>query len=195
MPNALSTFLMLSPCRCLPRLLAALVLWLGLGSPNLASARGRYDDVKTPVGWAWSQIKQGEEADFNKRCGTPALDPKKDDDKRWQDDCRKLPARFLVDLLTRAPWRDAVPSKGVRVIGARIVEDIDLENAKLIRAIEIYGSRIEGAITLKRARTESLILLDGSRDWRFRRRRSACREWSVPAQWRGIEERSETARR
>ena len=46
--------------------------------------------------------------------------------------------------------------------GARIVGDVDLENAKLIRAIAIFGSRIEGEISLRRARTDSLISLDGS---------------------------------
>jgi hypothetical protein len=51
-----------------------------------------------------------------------------------------------MDLLTQAPWREQVPSKGIRIAGARILEDIDLENAKLVRAIEIYGSRIDGAI-------------------------------------------------
>lgn len=76
--------------------------------------------------------------------------------------CRKVSARFLEDLLTRAPWCDKVHRAGVQIAGARIVGDIDLENAKLNRPIEIYISRIEGGITLRRARTDGLISLRGS---------------------------------
>jgi hypothetical protein len=61
-------------------------------------------------------------------------------------DCRKLSARFLEDLLTRAPWREAVPFAGVWIKGARIVEDVD-------RSIEIFDSRIEGAINLRYGQT------------------------------------------
>jgi hypothetical protein len=43
--------------------------------------------------WAWSEIKQGNLADFNTHCGTHALDPKEDED--WQDDCRLLSSSFL----------------------------------------------------------------------------------------------------
>jgi uncharacterized protein YjbI with pentapeptide repeats len=68
----------------------------------------------------------------------------------------------VEDLLTRAPWREAVPRAGVRIKGVRITGDVNLENAKLIRPIEIRASRIEGAINLRHARTDSLIRLDGS---------------------------------
>jgi hypothetical protein len=56
--------------------------------------------------WAWSEIKQGNKADFNMHCGTHSLDPKKKED--WRDDCRLLSSRFLETLLTKAPWREAV---------------------------------------------------------------------------------------
>ena len=65
-------------------------------------------------------------------------------------------------MLTREAQQDAKLSAGVRINGARIVENINLENVKLICAIEITGSRIEGAITIRRSHTESVILLDGS---------------------------------
>jgi uncharacterized protein YjbI with pentapeptide repeats len=137
----------------------ALVIWLGLDS---ALGQGLYDDQNTTEGWAWPQIARNEMPDFNERCDTPELDPKDENDARWRDDCRKLSATFLQNVLTRSPWREAIPVAGIQIKGARIVGEIDLENAKLIRPLSILASRIESPITLVNARTDSLIWLEGS---------------------------------
>jgi hypothetical protein len=137
------------------RFLLAFAIWSALcGS---APAKTAYDDPQTAEGWTWAQIKQGKPANFNERCKTPALDPRKEDETRWEHNCRRLEAKFLIDALTAAPWRDQIPFAGVQVVGARIVGNIDLHNARLNRELSIQGSRIENNVDLNSMRTDSSV--------------------------------------
>ena len=170
MLKELNRALTFSPHIVVLLLLMALVLWAGLLSPpgwslgkqpNGDAVMLEGQDWTSAERWAWSEIKQGHRADFNKRdhCGSQ-FDPKKKEDQ--PDKCRLLSSRFLEVLLTRAPWWEAVPFAGVQIANTQIEGDLNLENAKLVRPIKISGSRIDGTITLRHVRTNSVISFDSS---------------------------------
>jgi uncharacterized protein YjbI with pentapeptide repeats len=152
-------------CLCLRRYAAILsataVALLGIGGQ--VSAQAPYEDLQTSEGWAWAQIKEGKEANFNTHCGTSALDPQAESEIRWTDACRRLTGAFFVDVLTRSPWREQVPFSGISVVGARVEGDIDLSRMKLDRLFSIARSRIENDIHLDGARTDSDVSIVESR--------------------------------
>lgn len=147
-------------------LVSKLALFLALATcvAGPLRAQSSYDDEATAEGWALARIKEGKEADLNLRCATsPALEARAEDEARWTDACRLLPASFLSDVMTRPALSDRVPRSGITIVGARIEGNIDLSHATLERALVVRRSRIDGAVSLDTARTESAIELSDSR--------------------------------
>src|SRR5262245_10486408 len=87
--------------------LASAALSAAIGGQAVAQAP--YDNRETSEGWAWAQIKDAKPANFNERCGMPVTDPRAETDTGWTDGCRSISAKFLIDILTRAPLRGEIP--------------------------------------------------------------------------------------
>jgi len=163
MAPSVSRFSALLNRLCVPVIPAALVALLA--NAESAMARSRYGSPEAAEDFAWARIKEGKAADFKDLCDSPALDPRandEDSENKWHDDCRQLSARFLVNVITKKRLGDQVSFAGVRIIGARIVGDFDIQNAKLERAIFIAGSRIEN-VKLESVQTNSDFELIRSR--------------------------------
>lgn len=135
--------------------LAAIGFWTGLAAAALAQAPYAADRAEAES-WAWEQIQQGKPADFNSRCGGE-LDPRKDDEPRWREDCRRVSAAFLTNVLARTGWRQDIPFSGVSIVGARIEGDIDLRYARLEHPFLIGQSRVENGVDLTGARSNSPV--------------------------------------
>ena len=161
----------------LPRLSAAFTTILAL-VPALAAAQDlRLDQNSLPSPawsaterWVWTQLLDDGQnaADLEDYCRSKdqadavRLDPRHDGDQAWRNPCRIISARFLRDILTRSPWRDALPSRGVGIASVKVLGSLSLDNAKLSRAFWLGLSRIEGDVTLVRTRTDSMIGLIGT---------------------------------
>ena len=142
-----------------PFRLAAIIAMCLLAIPMAARAQAPYDDPSRPEGWAWTQIREDQIADFNAKCGR-ALDPHVE--TGWDDRCRQISPRFLVDVLIKPEFRDQLPQHGVRLRGVRILGSIDLADAEIKPEVSIEDSRIEGNVVLDGAHLVRLFSLQGS---------------------------------
>jgi hypothetical protein len=116
-------------------------------------------DWSTGEQWAWSEVCAGRAADFARRYGGGA-DPAAA--ASWPPE-RTIGAGFLAALLQRPPWRDAVTPKGVRLIGVRLAEPLDLTNAAIAVEFRLEASRIEAPFVLAGAHGASRMSFDGTR--------------------------------
>jgi hypothetical protein len=124
-----------------------------LGSPNPPPEPSWTPQEK----WVWQRTLADEIADFNELY-CEQLDSKTAVDA-WQapDKPRRLSERFLLDVLTKPPFVEAVPRLGIRVIGAWFPMPLDLSSIEFKRRVWLRGSRFDGPVSLVRSKMESVV--------------------------------------
>ena len=117
--------------------------------------------------WIWSQTLAGEAADFNQLyCEKEPLNPSAGN-AVWQNPAksgkpRQVSERFLLDVLTKKRFVEAMPSRGLRIVGALFSDPIDLSGVDFNRQIRLNRSRFIGPVSLAGARLGSSLSFEGS---------------------------------
>jgi hypothetical protein len=113
--------------------------------------------------WIWDQTLAGEIADLNiYHHETEQLDPKQDAGWTNPEKPRLVREKFLLDVLGRKPYRDSIPWRGLRIIGACFPSDLDLQSLHIERQFWIKNSRFEGAVNLEEAKFDVSLSFEGS---------------------------------
>lgn len=94
--------------------------------------------------WAWEQLCASKIADFNKLLGED-LNVKS---QERQLDQRLLKSSFIETILLNPPYRNVLPRRGLRLIGAVIAGELDLNNADISAEIKIEKSKLLEGIRL-----------------------------------------------
>ncbi len=111
--------------------------------------------------FVWNRVCLGQEANFNMEPGYGGdLDPK---DPAGLPDSRILSSKFLATILLSDKYRRALTSRGVRIIGARFAERLDLQNAELTNELWLERSLFENGADLRGLRSTRGITLYGSK--------------------------------
>jgi hypothetical protein len=115
--------------------------------------------------FVWRHVCAGEVADFNEGSIYGGnLDPERS--AAWPAN-RVLTPAFLQAILLEDKYRRLVTRHGVRIVGARFTEAIELANAELKHELWLDKSLIEKGGTLSRLRSTEPISFEGSNigDW------------------------------
>lgn len=111
--------------------------------------------------FVWKRVCLGEEANFNIEQGYGGdLDPK---DSLGLPENRVLSSKFLATILLSDKYRHALTRRGVRIIGARFTEQIDLQNAELSHDLWLDRSLLEKGADLRGLRSSRRITFYGSK--------------------------------
>lgn len=74
-----------------------------------------------------------------------------------------LSSRFLETILLKDKYRHALTRNGVRIVGARFMEPVELSGAELGHSLELIASVLEKGGNFSGMRSSHLIALDGSK--------------------------------
>ena len=109
--------------------------------------------------FVWQYVCIGEIANFNEgqKWGGD-LDPKK-----GLPESRILSSTFLETILFADNYRHALTPRGVRIIGARFAQTLDLESTELEHDVWLAKSLFEEGVNFRRLKSTHVVLLTGSR--------------------------------
>jgi hypothetical protein len=111
--------------------------------------------------FVWRRVCLGDEANFNIEPGYGGdLDPK---EPAGLPESRILRSTFLATILLSDGYRHAVTSRGVRIVGARFTENVDLQNAELSSDLWLDRSLFEQGANFRGLRSTRRITLYGSK--------------------------------
>jgi cytoskeletal protein CcmA (bactofilin family) len=139
----------------------------GEGRPAAPSADGNCSVAADTQRWTkqeifvWERVCAGAIADFNE--GTDYggnLDP---NGPEGLPESRILSSKFLETILLEDKYRSVLTRHGVRIIGARFKERVDLVNADLGHELWLNNSLLEQGADFSGAKSSNLLSFDGSK--------------------------------